>query len=97
MGDELMYPDDFNESQCLALEAASEFVYDLNWAIEKIRKKEYSLWTEVTDEEELGFAYAQSLELPTWAYTYFDFEKFGWDIKAEHSGTMTTLGWFTFR
>ena len=95
--EELKYPDDFDESQCLALEAAFEFVHDVDWAIEKIRKKEYSLLTEVTDEEELGFAYAQSLELPTWAYTYFDFEKFGWDIKAEHSGTMTTLGWFTFR
>ena len=95
--EEFNYPDDFNESQCLALEAASEFVYDLNWAIDKIRKNEYSLWTEVNDEEDLGFAYAQSLELPTWAYTYFDFEKFGWDIKAEHNGTLTSLGWFTFR
>ena len=86
--EELKYPDDFNESQCLALEAAFEFVHDIDWAIEKIRKKEYSLWSDVTD---------QSLELPTWAYTYFDFEKFGWDIKAEHSGIMTTLGWFIFR
>ena len=31
-------PDDFNDEQQKALLAASEFVFDIHWAVEKIRK-----------------------------------------------------------
>ena len=36
-------PDDFNNEQQKALLAASEFVFDIHWAIKKIRKGEYEL------------------------------------------------------
>ena len=90
-------PDDFNDEQKKALLAASEFVFDIHWAVEKIRKGEYELWANVTDYKQLGLTTAENLELPDWAYTYFDFEKFGYDIAAEHNGTMTSYGWFSFK
>ena len=90
-------PDDFPEEQKIALIAASEFVFDINWAKEKIRKGEYELWNGVTSYESLGRAFAENLELPTWAYTYFDFEKFGYDIAVEHQGNLTSYGWLVFK
>ena len=91
------FPDDFNNEQQKALLAASEFVFDIHWAEEKIRKGEYELWADVLNYKQLGYETAESLELPDWAYTYFDFEKFGYDIAAEHNGTMTSYGWFVFK
>ena len=90
-------PDDFNDEQKKALLAASEFVFDIYWAIEKIRKGEYELWVDVTDYKTLGKETAESLELPIWAFNYFDFEKFGYDIALEHNGTMTSYGWLSFK
>ncbi len=90
-------PSNFNDEQKTALLAASEFVFDIHWAIEKIRNGEYELWHDVKDFKSLGFETAESLELPSWAFTYFDFEKFGYDIAAEHNGTMTSYGWFAFK
>ena len=90
-------PDDFNHQQKNALLAASEFTFDIHGAIEKIRKGEYELWADVTNYKQLGLTVAESLELPNWAFTYFNFEKFGYDIAAEHNGTMTSYGWFVFK
>ena len=90
-------PNDFNDQQKKALLAASEFTFDIHWAIEKIRNGEYEFWTNVTDYKTLGKETAESLELPKWAYTYFDFEKFGYDIASEHHGTLTSYGWLTFK
>ena len=90
-------PDDFNNEQQKALLAASEFVFDIHWAEEKIRKGEYELWADVFNYKQLGYETAESLELPYWAFTYFDFEKFGYDIAAEHNGTLTSYGWFVFK
>ena len=90
-------PDDFSEEQKKALLAASEFVFDIDWAKEKILKGEYELWDDVKDYESLGRVVAESLELPDWTYTYFDFEKFGYDMAAERQGTMTSYGWFVFK
>ena len=90
-------PDDFNDKQKTALLAASEFVFDIHWAEEKIRKGEYELWADVSNYKQLGYETAESLELPDWAFTYFDFEKFGYDIAVEHNGTMTSYGWFFFK
>ena len=70
---------------------------NIHWAEEKIRKGEYELWADVLNYKQLGYETAESLELPDWAYTYFDFEKFGYDIAAEHNGTMTSYGWFVFK
>ena len=90
-------PDDFNDQQKKALLAASEFVFDIHWAMKKIRKGEFELWSDVTNYKQLGLTIAESLELPNWAFTYFDFDKFGYDIAAEHNGTMTSYGWFSFK
>ena len=91
------FPDDFNHQQKKALLAASEFSFDIHGAIDKIRKGEYALWADVTNYKHLGYETAESLELPDWAFTYFDFEKFRYDIAAEHNGTMTSYGWFFFK
>ena len=93
----LTFPSDFSDEQKTALLAASEFVFDTNWAIDKIRKGEYELWLDVTNFKSLGYYTAEILELPDWAYIYFDFEKFGYDIAAEHCGTFTSYGWFFFK
>ena len=90
-------PDDFSEEQKTALLAVSEFIFDIDWAKEKFRNGEYELWDDVTDYTSLGRAVAESLELPDWAFIYFDFEKFGYDIAAEHHGTLTSYGWFLFK
>ena len=91
------FPDDFNHQQKTALLAASEFSFDIHWAVDKIRKGEYELWADVTTYKQLGLTVAESLELPNWAFTYFDFEKFGYDIAAEHNGSLTSFGWFFFK
>lgn len=49
------------------------------------------------DYKTLGYETAESLELPNWAYTYFNFEKFGYDIAAERQGNLTSYGWFIFK
>lgn len=90
-------PDDFSEEQKTVLIAVSEFVFDIDWTKEKILKGEYELWGNVKDYISLGRVVAESLELPDWAYTYFDFEKFGKDIAAERQGQMTSYGWFMFK
>ena len=90
-------PDDFNDEQKRALLAASEFIFDIRWAIKKIRNGEYELWDNVKDYTTLGYETAENLELPNWAFTYFDFEKFGYDIAAEHQGTLTSYGWLIFK
>ena len=90
-------PDDFSDEQKTALLAASEFVHDVRWAIDKIRKGEFELWLDVTNFKSLGYSTALSLDLPDWAFIYFDFEKFGYDIAAEHCGTFTSYGWFFFK
>lgn len=91
------FPVDFTDEQKRALLAAAEFVFDIDWAKEKIRKGEYELWEDVTDYEALGRETAENLELPDWAYIYFDFEKFGNDIAAEQTGNLTSFGWFDFK
>lgn len=90
-------PDDFNDKQRTALLAASEFIFDIHWAIGKIRKGEFELWQDVTNYKSLGKETAESLELPDWAFNYFDFDKFGYDIAAEHQGSLTSFGWFFFK
>ena len=57
-------PDDFNDEQQKALLAASEFVFDIHGAIEKIRKGEYELWVDMTNHKQLGLTTAENLELP---------------------------------
>lgn len=90
-------PNDFNEQQKTALLAASEFIFDIHWATEKIRNGEYELWADVTDHKTLGKEAAESLELPDWACNYFDFEKFGYEVASEHHGTLTSYGWLCFK
>ena len=88
---------DFNDEQKKALLAASEFIFYIHWAIDKIRNGEFELWQDVKDYKTLGYETAESLELPSWAFTYFDFEKFGYDIASEHCGTLTSYGWLIFK
>lgn len=90
-------PSDFSDDQKKALLAASEFIFDINWAEEKIRKGKFELWDDVKDCKTLGYETAESLQLPNWAFSYFDFEKFGYDIAAEHQGTLTSYGWLIFK
>lgn len=42
-------PEEFTEEQKIALLAVSEFVFDIDWAKEKIHKGEYKLWDDVKD------------------------------------------------
>lgn len=90
-------PDDFSAEQKTALIAASEFVFDIDWAKEKICKGEYELWSDVKDYESLGRTVAESLEIPDWAHIYFDFETFGYDVAAERQDSLTSYGWFFFK
>ena len=61
-------PSDFSDQQKKALLAASEFVFDIDWATEKIRNGEFELWNDVKDYKSLGYETAESLELPNGAY-----------------------------
>ena len=54
------FPDDFNDEQKKALLAASEFTFDIHWAVEKIRKGEYELWADVTNHKQLGLTTAEN-------------------------------------
>lgn len=90
-------PSDFTDEQKKALLAASEFTFDIRWAEEKIRNGDYELWHDVKNFKSLGYETAESLELPNWAFNYFDFEKFGYDVAAEHHGTLTNYGWLVFK
>ena len=89
-------PDDFNHQQKTALLASSEFTFDIHGAVEKIRKGEYELWADVTNYKQLGLTTTENLELPDWAFTYFDFEKFGYDIAAEHNGTIKKFAGYRY-
>ena len=58
---------------------------------------DYLLLTEVNDDEELGYYYAvecYNMEgIDSWITNYFDYEKFGRDIRLNGYGTFSKYGW----
>ena len=56
---------------------------------------EFDLLTDVTDDEELGYYYAEeycSIDIPENIQPYFDYEKFGRDVRLQSSCLYTSYG-----
>ena len=56
---------------------------------------EFDLLTDVTDDEELGYYYAEeycSIDIPEHIQPYFDYEAYGRDIRLESSCLYTSYG-----
>ena len=63
--------------------------------------QEFDLISEISTEQELGEFYAECCgiftNLPQIVETYFDFEKYGRDIKLQINGTFTSFGYLEDR
>ncbi len=98
---DLDYPEDFNEEQCQALEAAAEIagtddMSELEDYIDCIRQGRYELLPDVQTYEDLGYANREYTGLfDEYAYL-FNWEKFGEEINADKRGEFTSYGWITF-
>ena len=56
---------------------------------------EFDLLTDVTDDEELGYYYAEeycSIDIPEHIQPYFDYEKFGRDVRLQSCCLYTSYG-----
>ena len=56
---------------------------------------EFDLLTDVTDDEELGYYYAEEyccIDIPEYIQPYFDYEKFGRNIRLQSSCLFTSYG-----
>ena len=56
---------------------------------------DFDLLTDVNDDEELGYYYAEeycSIDIPEHVQPYFDFEAFGRDVRLENSCLFTSYG-----
>ena len=56
---------------------------------------EFDLLTDVTDDEELGYYYAEEyrcIDIPEHIQPYFDYEKFGRDVRLQSSCLYTSYG-----
>ena len=56
---------------------------------------EFDLLTDVTDDEELGYYYAEEyccIDIPESIQPYFDYEKFGRDVRLQSSCLYTSYG-----
>ena len=56
---------------------------------------EFDLLTDVTDDEELGYYYAEEyccIDIPEYIQPYFDYEKFGRDVRLQSSCLYTSYG-----
>ena len=56
---------------------------------------EFDLLTDVTDDEELGYYYAEeycSIDIPEHIQPYFDYEKFGRDVRLQSCCLFTSYG-----
>ena len=56
---------------------------------------EFDLLTDVTDDEELGYYYAEEyrcIDIPEHIQAYFDYEKFGRDVRLQSSCLYTSYG-----
>lgn len=99
------YPADFDEEQCLVLDAAIEAGYvdeddeppfAFGYFVDRIRKGDYEFLRGVYDEYDLGYSYRDIVGLDENLEFYFDWAKFGRDINIERGGDFTTHGWLTF-
>ena len=77
------------------LKAALDAGFDTEDAVNKILNNELSLIDNVSTYEELDEYYAETLGLPDFAYSYFDFEKFGAELASTEDGYLTSYGWLT--
>ena len=56
---------------------------------------EFDLLTDVTDDEELGYYYAEEyccIDIPEYIQPYFDYEKFGRDVRLQSCCLYTSYG-----
>ena len=91
------YFKEFEDEQIKAFIVASGIShFSLKDIFEKIKNHEYTLREDVTNDKDIGYMQAEAMELPQWAYIYFDFEKFGSDVKIDLNGTLSDYGWFNF-
>ena len=85
-----------DDTQEKILKAALDAGCDTEDAVNKILHNELSLIDDVLTYEDLGKYYAGMLELPDFAYSYFDFDKFGAELVSTEDGYLTPYGWLTF-
>lgn len=64
---------------------------------EEVQAGEYSLIEGISNEEDLGYYYAEETsdieQLPEWARGYFDYEAYGRDVAIEACGEFCAAGW----
>lgn len=98
--EEFKYPADFDDEQCLVLDAAIDAGYcdedDFGDVVARIRKGDYEFIPDVYDDYDLGYAFREIVGLDEKLEFYFDWERFGNDINLDRSGQFTTYGWLTF-
>ena len=85
-----------DDTQEEILKAALDAGFDTEDAVNKILHNELSLIEGVTTYRKLGYYIAEALELPNFAYSYFDFDKFGAELASTEDGYLTSYGWLTF-
>lgn len=97
------YPADFDEEQCLVLDAAIEAGYcdeedaeSMKRVIGYIRNGDYEFLRGVYDDYDLGYAFREIVGLDENLEFYFDWAKFGRDIDLDRGGEFTSHGWLTF-
>ena len=97
------YPADFTEEQCLVLDAAIEAGFcdeddaaDIERVIGIIREGNYEFIRGVNDDYDLGYAFREIVGLDENLEFYFDWAKFGSAINLDRSGYFTNYGWLTF-
>ena len=75
----------------------SERISTINELLETINNiDEWNLYENVHSEKDLGFMYAEELltiEIPENIKSYFDYERYGRDIRLSLNGTFTTFGY----
>jgi len=70
--------EDLNESEKEVLTHLTKYHgYDYDKAIEVIEKGEYTTYSDVKTEEDLGYALAENMEIPEHLKTYINYETIG--------------------
>ena len=88
---------ELDEEQEEILKAAIDAGFKAEDAVTRVTNDEFELNADVTTYEDLGYLYAENLELPDFAYPYFDFEQFGAELAYCGDGYLTSYGWLTVR
>ena len=91
----------FDEDQEEILEAAIEAGFGIKDAVTRVTNGEFELEYDITTYEDLGYYFAGILELPEFAFDFFDFERFGEEMAKQkgydEEGYLTSYGWLSFQ